>query len=136
MGQRLIISESEKNRIKGLYENNMDVKDGGSSKRPFDKMVIDCLKAAGFVVNDTGGKYEFSMYKSSLGQDGKQKVGYLIRSSGDPTLFDIYMLLDGKLLQSGELKIGTTTNCKTIVDSAHLLINNVKRNYSRVKPIY
>lgn len=24
MGQRLIISESEKNRIKGLYENNMD----------------------------------------------------------------------------------------------------------------
>jgi hypothetical protein len=135
MGQRLIISESEKNRIKGLYENNMDVKDGGSSKRPFDKMVMDCLKAAGFVVNDTGGKYEFSMSKKKLGQDGKQKVGHIIRSLGDPTFFETYMLLDGKLLQSGELKIGTTTNCKTIVDSAHGLIN-ITRNYSRVKPIY
>ena len=44
MGQRLIISESEKNRIKVLYENNMDMKDGGLSKRPFDGMITDCLK--------------------------------------------------------------------------------------------
>ena len=32
MGQRLIISESERNRIKGLYENNIDVNEQGKTK--------------------------------------------------------------------------------------------------------
>ena len=131
MGQRLIISESEKNRIKGLYENNMDVKDDGLSKRPFDGMITDCLKSEGFVTDDTNGKYEFSMIKKQKGKVhtkvGLVSVDFIIRSTEDPASFTTYELFDGKLSRNGFFKIGTSTNCKTIVDSAHLLIN-VQRN--------
>ena len=147
MGQRLIISESEKNRIKGLYENNMEPNEQGivniiskklknskipdgkipNSKRPFDGMVADCLKSEGFVTDDTNGKYEFSMTKRKMGQNGTMKLDYIIRSTEDPASFTTYLLIDGKLNSNGFFKIGTSTNCKTIVDSAHLLIN-VKQN--------
>jgi hypothetical protein len=128
MGQRLIISESEKNRIKGLYENNMDMKDGGLSKRPFDGMITDCLKSEGFVTDDTNGKYELSMSKRKMEQNGKVKVDYIIRSTEDPASFTTYELFNGKLNRNGFFKIGTSTNCKTIVDSAHLLINVQQNN--------
>ena len=142
MGQRLIISESEKNRIKGLYENNMEPNEQGvvniiskklknskipdGNKRPHDGMISDCLKSEGFVTDDTNGKYEFSMTKRKMGQNGKMK-DYILRSTEDPSSFTTYLLIDGKLNLNGFFKIGTSTNCKTIVDSAHLLIN-VKQN--------
>ena len=126
MGQRLIISESEKNRIKGLYENNMEPNGQGLGKRPHDGMISDCLKSEGFVTDDTNGKYEFSMTKRKMGQNGKMK-DYILRSTEDPASFTTYLLIDGKLNLNGFFKIGTSTNCKTIVDSAHLLIN-VKQN--------
>jgi hypothetical protein len=124
MGQRLTITESERNRIKGLYENNMDMKDGGLSKRPFDRMVMDCLKSEGFVIENTNGKYEFSMSKRETGQG---TYDYIIRSTENPASFTTYVVADGKLERNGFLSIGTTTNCKTIVDTVYGRIN-VQRN--------
>jgi len=127
MGQRLIISESEKNRIKGLYENNMDMKNGSSSKRPFDGMITDCLKSEGFVTDDTNGKYELQMTKRKMEQNGTVKVDYIIRSTENPASFTTYVVVDGRLNSNGFLSIGTTTNCKTIVDTVYGRIN-VQRN--------
>jgi hypothetical protein len=74
-------------------------------KRPHDKMVMDCLKKAGFKSIDTGGKYVVYMKKGDN----------LVTSQSDPTKFAVWGTNE---THTEELVIGTSTNCQIIVATA------------------
>ena len=85
-------------------------------KRVHDKMVMDCLKKAGFKVGNTSGKYDLYMFKDTKG--GTSTITYVVTSQKDPTTFATHTLRDGKVESNGSFQIGTSTNCKQIVDDA------------------
>jgi hypothetical protein len=82
-------------------------------KRLHDKMVIDCLKKAGFSPKDTGGKYEVFMTSSVGG------VEYTVFSQQDPKKFVVEKINRDGSREEGELIIGSSTNCKIIINSVY-----------------
>lgn len=99
--------------VRGMKSSVNEVE---GSKRPHDKMVKDCLMKAGFKVGNTSGKYDLYMFKDTKG--GTSTITYVVSSQKDPTMFSTNTLRDGKVESSGSFQIGTSTNCKQIVDDA------------------
>jgi len=98
MGQRLIISESERNRIKDLYENNIDINEQGKAKLKLKRGdILTVIKK-----NDTS-KSPVEMlagvsasYDSGMGQRIEVKV-----TGGDKVQLD----LDPVKMEFGDYKI-------------------------------
>jgi hypothetical protein len=86
-------------------------KEGG--KRVHDKMVMDCLKKAGFKVGNTSGKYDLYMFKETQSSIGS--VSYIVTSQQNPTIFATNTVTNGKTTSSRSFQIGTSTNCDEIV---------------------
>lgn len=82
-------------------------------KRVHDKMVMDCLKKAGFKVGNTGGKYDLYMFKETQSSIGG--VSYVVTSQQDPTIFATNTVTNGVTTSSRSFRIGATTNCEEIV---------------------
>lgn len=99
--------------VRGL---KISIKEDVVGKRPHDKMVKDCLMKAGFKVGNTSGKYDLYMFKDTKG--GTSTITYVVTSQKDPTTFATHTLRDGKVESNGSFQIGTSTNCKQIVDDA------------------
>ena len=95
MGQRLIISESERNRIKGLYENNMDVNEQGKTNLKLKRGdILTVVKK-----NDTSNEMLANVsasYDSGTGQRIEVQV-----SGGDIMQLD----LNPVKMEFGEYKI-------------------------------
>jgi hypothetical protein len=106
----------ERDRLKKELANleaQIGSKPNVGGKRPHDKMVMDCLKEAGFRVGNTGGKYNFYMTKDSSDSQGAP-IKHIVASQQDPITFSVNTLINGKVTYSGSFKVGTTTNCDTI----------------------
>ena len=95
MGQRLIISESEKNRIKGLYENHMNMNEQGKTKLKLKRGdILTVVKK-----NDTSNEMLAGVsasYDSGMGQRIEVKV-----TGGDKVQVD----LDPVKMEFGDYKI-------------------------------
>jgi hypothetical protein len=116
--QKIIMEQSSDINIEGLkrerdrlkkelakLEAQIISKPNVGGKRPHDKMVMDCLKEAGFKSIDTGGKYAVYMKKGDN----------LVTSQSDPTKFAVWGTNE---THTEELVIGTSTNCQIIVATA------------------
>ena len=116
--QKIIMEQSSDINIEGLkrerdrlkkelakLEAQIISKPNVGGKRPHDKMVMDCLKEAGFNSLDTGGKYAVYMKKGAN----------LVTSQSDPTKFAVWGTNE---THTEELVIGTSTNCQIIVATA------------------
>jgi hypothetical protein len=93
-----------------------DKKNKVDSKRPHDKMVIDCLIKDGFKSVNDGGKYDVYLEKPKLGVMKLQ-----VSSQQDPTKFNMTLMnnKEGKSVGFGQIVIGTTTSCEDLVKFAN-----------------
>ena len=94
-------------------QNKPKILPGVKFPRPHDKMVMDCLGLAGFYPKNTGGKYEVFMSSS------KGSFEYNVFSQQDPKKFVVEKINRGGSRETGELIIGSSTNCRTILNSVY-----------------
>lgn len=89
------------------------------NQRPHDGMVADCLKSVGFVLKNTGGKYDLYMTKKIYSDQGSLLGSHMVSSQSDPTMFTTNTVVNDKVVHRGEFVVRTSTNCKEIAIKSH-----------------